>query len=333
MFWNWLFKKDTTNDITNEEYKNKENNEENDNNEFNNLKINDEDKDINDNFVEDEIMYDYIKNKEDFDYIFNFIKNNYRKKHFNKILINYNKYIDDKNSTIVNKDIINDDIIYSMNNFVVVLDSLESNNLEKYILSILYFLLDKYDGCGWRKLFEILIKIIINNELNVDLTNILHNITTYGRFDSLFVFMGTKYENIAIDLLVDLLKIDYDNLIINNINEISTICKWLPKEDSAINKKHKILQKISKKLISKIDNILWNQLVYNKNVRRKNDSIYLKIFRKEIVSIIKEKIKVRDEFSNEVRNKEKNKDKNINIYNLENDKYVDILNYYKEYDI
>ena len=236
MFWNWFSKKETINsEVNNNDTNNDVNNE--DSNDVNNEDII---KDSNivsfDKFKEDEVMYDYIKNKEDFDYIFNFIKDNYKKKNFNKILITYSNYIDDEHNTIVNKDIINDDIIYSMNNIVVILDSLESNKLEKYILNILYFVLDKYDGCGWRKLFEILIKVIINNEMDIDLTNIVQNITTYGRFDSLYVFMGSKYENIVIDLFVDLLKIDYDNLLTNNINEISTICKWLPKENSIINK-------------------------------------------------------------------------------------------------
>ena len=342
MFWNWFSKKETINSEDNNNNTNNDTNNDVNNEDSNDVNNEDIIKDSNivsfDKFKEDEVMYDYIKNKEDFDYIFNFIKDNYKKKHFNKILITYSNYIDDEHNTIVNKDIINDDIIYSMNNIVVILDSLESNKLEKYILNILYFVLDKYDGCGWRKLFEILIKVIINNEMDIDLTNIVQNITTYGRFDSLYVFMGSKYENIVIDLFVDLLKIDYDNLLTNNINEISTICKWLPKENSIINKKHKILQKISRKLIPKIDNIYWNQYVYNKNIKRKNDSIYLKIFRKEIVSIIRTKLKIRDNKynvnnMNNNKNNNKNNDKNINIYNLENDKYVEILNFYKDADI
>ena len=302
----------------------------------------------NNEFFEDEIMYDYLKHQEDFDYIFNFIKNNYKKEHFNKILINYSNYIDTEKTTIISNNFIDNDIIYTMNNIVVILDSLESNKLDKYILNILYFILDKYDGCGWRKLFEILVKIIIYNELEIDLTNIIYNITTYGRYDSLYIFMGTKYENIVINLLVDLLEIDYENLNNNKINELSTICKWLPKENSYINKKHKILQKISRKLLPKINDINWNQYIHIKNSRRKNDSIYLKIFRKEIISIIREKLRIRNnDFINKKEkqiekqienhmekdtNKEKSK-KNINIYNLENNKYVEILTYYKEYDI
>ena len=64
----------------------------------------------------------------------------------------------------------------------------------------------------------------------------------------------------------------------------------------------------------------------------------MKIFRKEIVSIIRTKLKIRDNKynvnnMNNNKNNNKNNDKNINIYNLENDKYVEILNFYKDADI
>ena len=345
MFWNLFGKKDKQ--IEKEQVKEVEEVKEQVKEEVKDKKeeVNkDNDADEQNEFFEDEIMYDYLKYQEDFDYIFNFIKNHYKKEHFNKLLINYNNYIETEKTTILNKDFIDNDIIYTMNNIVVILDSLESNKLEKYILNILYFIIDKYDGCGWRKLFEILVKIILYNELEIDLTNIIYNITTYGRYDSLYIFMGTKYEKLVINLLVDLLDIDYKNLNDNKIYELSTICKWLPKEHSTINKKHKILQKISRELLPKINDIRWNQYIYIKNSQRKNDSIYLKIFRKEIISIIREKLRIRDsDFITKKKEKYMDKDmdkeegknsrkKNINIYNLENNKYGEILNYYKDYD-
>ena len=67
-------------------------------------------------------------------------------------------------------------------------------------------------------------------------------------------------------------------------------------------------------------------------------------FRKEIISIIREKLRIRDsDFITKKKEKYMDKDmdkeegknsrkKNINIYNLENNKYGEILNYYKDYD-
>ena len=70
----------------------------------------------------------------------------------------------------------------------------------QYLLKFLFMVRDVREGQGERRLFRVALKHLVNNvsfdnkkEIISDL--IKNQIATYGRYDDLFIFVGTEYQS------------------------------------------------------------------------------------------------------------------------------------------
>lgn len=104
-----------------------------------------------------------------------------------------------------------------------------------YVLKFLFMVRDAREGLGERRLFRICIKELINHNFSnkEEIVNTIINnlISEYGRYDDLFVFMGTEYEVNVIKKIRDQLRDDLANM--NNNKPTSLLAKWLPSETAS----------------------------------------------------------------------------------------------------
>ena len=109
------------------------------------------------------------------------------------------------------------------------------NEKEAYVLKYLMYLRDVREGIGERDLFRSCLKKLATSSIE-DLDSIMDRMITtwipeYGRFDDLFVLMGTKYEAKVVAFIKKQLAEDYKNYRENK--SISLLAKWMPSENAS----------------------------------------------------------------------------------------------------
>lgn len=121
----------------------------------------------------------------------------------------------------------------------------------QYLLKFLFMVRDVRDGLGERRLFRVALKHLLNTANFDNKTEIISDliktqISNFGRFDDLFIFVGTPYENILIKTIKNQLKSDYENMLANK--SISLLAKWMPSENASSKETKKLATAIRKAL-------------------------------------------------------------------------------------
>lgn len=121
----------------------------------------------------------------------------------------------------------------------------------QYLLKFLFMVRDVRDGLGERRLFRVALKHLVNTANFDNKTEIISDliktqISNFGRFDDLFIFVGTPYENILIKTIKNQLKSDYENMQANK--GISLLAKWMPSENASSKETKKLATAIRKAL-------------------------------------------------------------------------------------
>lgn len=104
---------------------------------------------------------------------------------------------------------------------------------ETYALKCLFYLRDIRGGQGERRFFRVIIKWLANNHTEAICRNLEH-IVTYGRWDDLYVFVGTPLESEAFNLMYEQLKLDVQ------CKTPSLLAKWLKSENTSSKESRKL---------------------------------------------------------------------------------------------
>ena len=109
-------------------------------------------------------------------------------------------------------------------------------------MQFLFFIRDREEGLGERRLFRIIIKHLANTEPEM-LKKVIPVIAEYGRFDDLLELLDTPVEGDVYHIIFKQLHLDYKNYKENK--PISLLVKWLP----SINASSKVQKERAKKII------------------------------------------------------------------------------------
>ncbi len=148
-----------------------------------------------------------------------------------------------------------------------------------YGIKFLFFIRDKVNGLGERRVFRVLLKYL-GNEHPKYIENNLTLIPKYGRWDDLYSLFNTKLEDAVIDLFKNQIQIDI------NSNKPSTLAKWLKSENTS-SKESRILANKTRKLLG------YSPKEYRRllsSLRRKIDIVEINISRREYSKIIYENL-------------------------------------------
>lgn len=144
----------------------------------------------------------------------------------------------------------------------------------KYSIKLLFFVRDKINGLGERRVFRVILKYLGNEHPNY-IENNLALIPKYGRWDDLYSLFDTKLEDNVIDLFKNQLQIDV------NSNNPSTLAKWLKSENTS--------SKESKRLANKTRRLLgYSPKEYRRllsSLRKKIDIVETNISRRDYSKI------------------------------------------------
>lgn len=97
---------------------------------------------------------------------------------------------------------------------------------ESYALKCLFYLRDVRGGQGERRFFRVVTKWLANERTDAMRRN-LQYVPEFGRWDDLYVFVGTPLENDAFDLMYHQLALDV------NCKTPSLLAKWLKSENTS----------------------------------------------------------------------------------------------------
>ena len=92
-------------------------------------------------------------------------------------------------------------------------------------MKLLFFARDIRGGLGERRVFRTSLRWLANNNAEAVRKNLIY-IAEYGRFDDLLVLFGTPLEKEMLHLIREQLNKDLEAM--ENGEEISLLCKWLP---------------------------------------------------------------------------------------------------------
>ena len=109
-------------------------------------------------------------------------------------------------------------------------------------LKYLFYVRDVREGLGERRLFRLCIKDLYE-ELD---ERVFDWIAEYGRYDDIFVFIGTKLESKLIDFISDTLASDMSNSL--NDKPISLLAKWMPSINTSSVEKRNLAKYLCNKL-------------------------------------------------------------------------------------
>ena len=96
----------------------------------------------------------------------------------------------------------------------------------KYALKCLFYIRDVRGGQGERRFFRVVTKWLAKNETEAMKRNLPH-IPEYGRWDDLFVFIGTPLEADALNIVKHQLALDVQ------CKTPSLLAKWMPSENTS----------------------------------------------------------------------------------------------------
>lgn len=127
---------------------------------------------------------------------------------------------------------------------------LESSDAE-YALRFIFMVRDVREGLGERRLFRLCVKELLNynfeNKEEIFHTIIKDLIPQYGRYDDMFVFMDTDYEDFVVDTIRVQLLSDHENA--KRGKSISLLAKWMPSENAS----SKETKRLARKFISALN--------------------------------------------------------------------------------
>lgn len=125
------------------------------------------------------------------------------------------------------------------------------NSGEPYSLKLLAYVRDVREGMGERRTFRLALQELLNHRFKGKdeffTKMIVEFIPEYGRYDDMFVFMGTKYESIVVDFIRAQLTQDLENR--KNGKPITLLAKWMP----SINTSNKNTVMLARKLAKELD--------------------------------------------------------------------------------
>ena len=95
-----------------------------------------------------------------------------------------------------------------------------------YALKCLFYLRDVRGGQGERRFFRVCMKWLANNQTAAAARNLEH-IPLFGRWDDLYIFVGTPLEDLALDFMYNQLALDVGS------KTPSLLAKWLKSENTS----------------------------------------------------------------------------------------------------
>jgi hypothetical protein len=101
-----------------------------------------------------------------------------------------------------------------------------------YALKCLFYIRDVRGGQGERRFFRVVMKWLAHEEQDAVLRNLEH-IPEFGRWDDLFIFIGTPVQNEALDFIKHQLALDAE------CKTPSLLAKWMPSENTSSAKTRK----------------------------------------------------------------------------------------------
>lgn len=109
------------------------------------------------------------------------------------------------------------------------------NEKEAYALKYLMYLRDAREGIGERDLFRDCLRTLANSnvaDLNEIMTSMINTwIPEYGRYDDMFVLMGTRFEPKVVAFVKNQLAEDFKNYQAGK--SVSLLAKWMPSENAS----------------------------------------------------------------------------------------------------
>mgnify|MGYP003296207575 CR=1 FL=1 len=144
------------------------------------------------------------------------------------------------------------------------------------LLKLIFYVRDIRNGLGERKFFRFALGCIFSDASNVKnkdelFIKILPLIPEFGRYDDLFIFFDSRYEESLIKFIKNQLDKDIDDM--KNKKEISLLAKWLP----SVNSSSKASKYLATKLIKAFG---MNQKEYRKLLSSLRT--YLKVIEKNM---------------------------------------------------
>ncbi len=106
-----------------------------------------------------------------------------------------------------------------------------------YALKCLFYIRDVRGGQGERRFFRVVMKWLSTADLDAAKRNLM-NVPEYGRWDDLFVFIGTPLETDALNIVKHQLALDVQ------CKTPSLLAKWMPSENTSSAKTRKIAAKV-----------------------------------------------------------------------------------------
>ena len=100
---------------------------------------------------------------------------------------------------------------------------------EETALKMLFYLRDVREGLGERNTFRVICRYLADHRTEAMRRN-LNYIPEYGRWDDMYVFVGTKLEKDAFEIMLAQFKRDCENCLAGN--KISLLAKWLKSANS-----------------------------------------------------------------------------------------------------
>lgn len=121
----------------------------------------------------------------------------------------------------------------------------------KYILKYMFYLRDVREGLGERNTFRVMLKTLVERYSFANKDEIIKEIVEkdikeYGRFDDLFVLMGTKYEDTLINAIKTQLRADLANADAGK--PFSLLAKWMPSANTSSKDTRALAKKVIKAL-------------------------------------------------------------------------------------
>lgn len=113
-------------------------------------------------------------------------------------------------------------------------------------MQLLFFIRDREEGLGERRLFRVIIKHLANTEPEM-VKKVIPVIAEYGRFDDLLELFDTPLEEDILKLIKN--QLFADDLDMNSNKSISLLAKWLP----SINASNKMQIDRAKKIIKSLN--------------------------------------------------------------------------------
>ena len=108
-----------------------------------------------------------------------------------------------------------------------------------YALKCLFYIRDVRGGQGERRFFRVVTKWLASYNTDAMRRNLIH-VPEFGRWDDLFVFIGTPLENDALSIVKHQLALDVQ------CKTPSLLGKWMPSENTSSQKTRKIAAKVRK---------------------------------------------------------------------------------------